>query len=286
MHTHKNAPLTPRAADSGARIVSFDKAELAMVAEVQPQIEIKPIVNYHFVDINRDFSSYDMDRRNYARIFGNMISEEPGLSGRVLDVGCGHGINGSYSYFGGKIGQLDGVDPFPVVEPPQHLANRWVCRAEDIPMPPKSYDLAYSYMVVEHVDRIEPFLSKVIELLKPGASYWSLSPNFHHPFASITRFVQFCGLKEAYRRNIDSTANDYPAYYRLCNPDRVVRAIKESHFPVSKVDVYFVPNVNWDHYFPKSLRFAARLIDEYILLKIPKRSFFLIYRIERAAENA
>ena len=235
--------------------------------------------------IGKTYETYDKDRTNYARIFGNMISQDPGVSGRVLDVKCGHGVNGSYPFFGGKIRQLDGVDPFPVIEAPQHLANRWVCRVEDIPMGEKTYDLAYSYMVVEHVKDIEPFLSTVIGLLKPGSSYWTLSPNTYHPFASISKFIQSIGLKGAYRRNIDPTANDYPAYYRLSDPDKVIRAIVDQQLPVAKVDFYFVPNVNWDHYFPRQIRSVARVIDKYLLARAPMRSFFLIYRVERAAEQ-
>ena len=71
---------------------------------------------------------------------------------------------------------MDGVDPYPVVAPAAHLVHRWTCSLEDIPVGADTYDLAYSYNVVEHVENVESFLAKVIEIIKPGAVYWSMSP--------------------------------------------------------------------------------------------------------------
>jgi SAM-dependent methyltransferase len=90
------------------------------------------------------WSYYDLNRSNFQLIYGNLIKNEAKLAGRVIDIGCGHGANPAYQYFGEGIGQLDGVDPFPMIEPAPNLANRWTCSLEDLPVEDGTYDLAYS----------------------------------------------------------------------------------------------------------------------------------------------
>jgi 2-polyprenyl-3-methyl-5-hydroxy-6-metoxy-1,4-benzoquinol methylase len=240
-------------------------------------------VNYHYLNVNRTFKYYDNNRFNFRRIYGSYLRLEPGLSGRVLDIGCGHGVNGSFEVFADRLGQLDGVDPFPVIAPPGHLANRWTCALEDIPVSSSTYDIAYSYFVVEHIDNIGPFLKKAIEIIKPGGAYWSMSPNARHPFTWLTRIVQRLGLKNVYRKNVNKITNDYPSYYNLSNDAKILKAIKNMQLPVSRVDFYYVQNINWDTYFPKNLRVIAHFLDRIILLRKPKTSFIFMFRITKAS---
>ncbi|QGM47137.1 class I SAM-dependent methyltransferase [Methylocystis heyeri] len=243
------------------------------------------VVNYHFIDVGGCYSDYDADRGNFQRIYGEFINQEKALSGRVLDIGCGHGLNPSYKYFSNRINWLDGVDPFPVMEPPTHLVNRWVCPLENIPVPSETYDVAYSYNVVEHVEDAKPFLRKATDILKPGGVYWSMSPNYHHPFTFVTRLIQRSGVLALYRRYVNPMANDYPAYYRLSNDKVILRAIADQHLPVSKIDLYYVQNVQWDVYFPRAIRSIAHILDKILILRSPKRSFILMFRLEREAES-
>lgn len=84
-----------------------------------PDIE----VNYHFLDVGGQFEYHNGNRSAYQRLFGDYLRSEPGLGGRVLDIGCGHSLNRSYRFYADLVGQLDGVDPFQAVAPPEQLVK-------------------------------------------------------------------------------------------------------------------------------------------------------------------
>jgi 2-polyprenyl-3-methyl-5-hydroxy-6-metoxy-1,4-benzoquinol methylase len=131
-------------------------------------------VNYHYVDCHRDFNHYDAKCSYFQDFYADNLAREPAVSGHILDIGCGHGMNPTIDKIAHLLGQVDGVDPFPVVKPHPLITNRWTCEMEDIPVPANTYDMAYSYNVVEHVLSEGPFLAKAIEVLKPGGVYWSM----------------------------------------------------------------------------------------------------------------
>ncbi len=240
-------------------------------------------VNYHFIDPGKDYSHYDSRRSEFQAIFSNMLGAEPAITGRVLDVGCGHTVNPSLAKILSLLGELDGVDPSPTAAPPPHLKHRWSCCMEAIPVAPSTYGMAYSYNVVEHVEDAGAFLTKVVEVLKPGGIYWSLSPNAHHPFTWIVRAAQWLGVKNMYKRGVNEEANDYAAYYRLSNDKVIIENIAARNLSVSQVDFYYVHNVQWDQYFPRRLRRVARMMDRGVILNRPNWSFIFMFRIQKAA---
>lgn len=241
-----------------------------------------PIVNYHYLDYGRGYSYHDSRRAYFQELYAEMLAAEPGLSGRVLDIGCGHGANPTLVKIAHRICRLDGVDPFPVVAPHPLIAQRWACRLEDVPVEPNTYDMAYSYNVVEHVEDEASFLAKAVDILKPGGVYWSMSPNARHPFTAAVRLLQATGLKLYYRKVFAPQSNDYPAYYRLCSDTRVLGAIERQSLPVSKVDFYYLHNVQWDTFFPSGFRLLPRLLDRLVILRYPRAANIFMFRIEKS----
>ncbi|MDD5036827.1 MAG: methyltransferase domain-containing protein [Methylococcaceae bacterium] len=245
----------------------------------------QPIINYHYLDCNRELSYHDDTRSLFQDIYAQMLAAEASIAGKVLNIGCGHGVDPTLNKVEHLLGQIDGVDPFPAVDPHPLIGNRWTCRMEDIPVPQNTYDMAYSYNVVEHVLDEGSFLAKTIDVLKPGAVYWSMSPNARHPFTLAVRLLQAVKLKYLYRKSIAPQANDYPAYYRLCSDVKVLRAIKDRSLPVSQIDFYYVQCVQWDSYFPRKLHFLPHIIDRGIILRNPLMSFIFMFRIEKANDT-
>jgi SAM-dependent methyltransferase len=251
----------------------FDRNGIAMC---------KPMINYHYIDTSPDYRYHDQRRSAFQDIYARYLRAEPLLRGRVLDIGCGHAVNPTYETIAPLLGQLDGVDPFPAITPPKHLTNRWTCPLEELPVAPNTYDMAYSYNVIEHVENVSLFLKKAIEIIKPGGIYWSMSPNARHPFTVATRIAQALRLKGIYHRKINQLSNEYPAYYRLSHDKRILRVIDNLSLPVDRIDFYYEPCVQWDMYFPAPLRAIPHFLDRAMLLRMPKSSFIFMFRIEKA----
>jgi 2-polyprenyl-3-methyl-5-hydroxy-6-metoxy-1,4-benzoquinol methylase len=238
--------------------------------------------SYHYLECTPEYAFHDQRRSVFQDFYAEKLAAEPGIQGHVLDIGCGHGINPTLAKISHLIGTLDGIDPFPVVDPPRLLRQRWTCRLEEIPVSADTFDLAYSYNVIEHVSNEVTFLSKAIELLKPGGVYWSMSPNAWHPFSIAVRFLQATKLKDLYRRRLAPQSNDYPAFYRLCSSRRVLRAIQAAAIPASRIDFYYLPNVQWDTFFPPFFRLIPRLLDKAIVLRVRSSANVFMFRIEKA----
>jgi 2-polyprenyl-3-methyl-5-hydroxy-6-metoxy-1,4-benzoquinol methylase len=163
---------------------------------------IKPTINFHFLCEGRTYAEHDRTRAQFQDIYAEFLAAEKALTGHVLDIGCGHGTNPTIEKIKHKLMHVDGVDPFPTQTPHPLIKKRWVCSLENIPVADATFDMAYSYNVVEHVTNIDTFLTKTVQLIKPGGVYWSMSPNRHHPFAIFVRLSQMLGIKRLYRATI------------------------------------------------------------------------------------
>jgi SAM-dependent methyltransferase len=206
-----------------------------------------------------------VDRGGFQREFVRLVSECPQLDKRVLDIGCGANLPLPLAALGKRIGTLDGVDPDPDVARHPLLQQRWQGCFESSPIPEEAYDLAFAYNVLEHIRQPRPFFEKVKTVLKPGGVFWGLTPNQRHPFALLSRSIELIGLKGFARRQMGQSqngamrVNDYPAYYRCNSPSAVRGAIRGIGF--SRATFYFHPCLQWDTYFPPSLRGLPHAYD-------------------------
>jgi hypothetical protein len=96
------------------------------------------------------------------------------------------------------------------------------------------------------------------------------------------RLLQTMKLKNVYRKSLAPQANDYPVYYRLCHDAKVLHAIRNLNIPVSKIDFFYIPNVQWDTFFPPKWRALAHIVDRLLVLNLPSMSNIFLFRIEKA----
>lgn len=230
------------------------------------------------------FSDLMRDRSGFQHAFNRRLATEPGVRGRVLDIGCSGAIPPFLPALGTLPRQLDGVDPDSVVLNHPRLAVRWHGRFEDAPIPPETYDLAYAYNVVEHIAEPVPFLARVHMVLKPGGVFWALTPSAAHPFAWLARSIERMGLKRAAREKLrhpelGHTVNPYPSYYRLNRPGQVLRAAYE--IPFRSVEFHWLPCLQWDTYFPRALRWLPRFYDFCLGIRWRRAMQIFAFRLEK-----
>lgn len=170
-------------------------------------------------------------RRSFVRLVIQEIqSRHPA---RVLDIGCGRGISA-----GRNAGEyLDAIrfhaDEMVGVEPDEDITPRpgifddiQHAPMERAYLPANSIDVAYSFMVMEHVANPHAFMGAVYRCLKPGGVYVFITPNARHIFGAVTSLTHMLKVDELLLRLIarQSTENyHYPVQYRFNRPTQIDR---------------------------------------------------------------
>ncbi len=135
----------------------------------------------------------------YAR--RDIRRDGPGLTGRLLDLGCG---NQPYRPF-----LPPGVEYIGLDYPPTRAALHPRVRPEiygdarNLPFADRSFDAALCFQVLEHVDRPEMVIREIGRVLKPGGLGLMSAPfcyNLHMEPYDFYRFSPY-GLKDLLERN-------------------------------------------------------------------------------------
>lgn len=184
----------------------------------------------------------------------------------VLDIGCGHGIARHAEpqrWIASRAGEFWGVEPDPTVElqPIFHRDFRSLLEQADIP--DASVDVAYSFMVLEHVENPAAFLKTIARILKPGGVFLSGTINGRSYMARISRLcgslrIQDAVLKMA-RGAEEVEAYHYPAVYRMNTEDQLQAILRRQDVGLKELDVALLERGESELYFPRPLRWIGRL---------------------------
>ncbi len=149
---------------------------------------------------------------------------------RVVDIGCGRGMGMNEGYVAALkpwIDELWGIEPdSSVIPPPDIFDEVQHSLFEDASIPENSIDLAFSFMVMEHVENPARFYEAVARCLRPGGVYMFMTPNAKHYFALVTRTLKALHLEEVILRLIGGQGVEeyhYPVQYRCNTPSQVLR---------------------------------------------------------------
>ncbi|MHC5022664.1 MAG: class I SAM-dependent methyltransferase [Planctomycetota bacterium] len=228
------------------------------------------------------FSELDQNRSEAQEFFARWVEHDDRMRGHVLDVGCGGDLPEVTAIRAllSRCRQLDGVDPRRCVTDHPALMRRWCDPFEDADVPAETYDAVFTFWVVEHVRRAQPFLQKAHDVLRPGGVFYAFTPHALHPFALIVRLVQLVNLKEIWRRINRRHINAYPAYYRLNRLGSIMHAGRRAGF--ASADIHYLPCVQWDTYFPRPLRVLPHAYDRLIGGRFQRAGQLLAFRLEKA----
>lgn len=211
-----------------------------MQRTVQRNEDVSEQFGFDALRTRYNFQNTSPRRQFFAEL---VISELSGLpqANRVLDIGCGRGIGRQVKWtwmIRKHVDEFWGVEPDSEIVPEPDLFDHFQhATVEEANLPENAFDLAYSYMVMEHVADPAGFLRAVYRCLKPGGSYIFITPNGSHYFALITRMFNAVKLDDFVLRILKGRSElgyHYPVQY-LCNTPRMIdRIAAETKFEQPK----------------------------------------------------
>lgn len=192
------------------------------------------------------------------------------LAGPVLDVGCGDGHFASRT-FKQKIDV--GIDPWeePLAEAAQTDAYGVTLRAEgsEIPFSDASFQTVISNSVLEHIPDLDPVISEISRVIKPGGLFVFCVPN--HQFLgnlSVSNFfdrIHLGFLGNLYR----AFFNKISRHYHCDDPDVWTERLTRNGFELEKYWHYFSPGafhvLEWGHYFGLPSLISKKLTGKWVL---------------------
>jgi SAM-dependent methyltransferase len=211
--------------------------------------------------------------------FRRLLVEDPNITGRVLDIGCGPEFAAPVTFLADVPRQVDGVDPSDDVFRHPHLQLRWKAPLEAADIPESAYDLAVAYNVLEHLPTGRSFLEKLSRVLKPGGTFWALTPHARHPFSWMSRSLELAGFKKMMAAR-NPGVNDYPAYYRVNSRRQILKQLDGLPFDPPQFTYAAAPG--WaGGYFPRALVWAPNLYDRLLGEPIERLRLILMVKLRK-----
>jgi 2-polyprenyl-3-methyl-5-hydroxy-6-metoxy-1,4-benzoquinol methylase len=159
--------------------------------------------------------------RTSKQFMRGMIPDSPSL--RILDVGCGTGVNALFLRDAGH--DVTGIDLSPIAIEKYRAKGfeGFVCDIEagPAPFPDGAFDLVYVSEIIEHCAHTSAFLQELYRLTKPGGKMLLSTPN------SAFWPYRILGL-------LGQTATEYqhPGHVRFFSKRSLATAITDAGFKI------------------------------------------------------
>ena len=224
-------------------------------------------------------------------IFARLVREECAKRPRpirVLDIGCGRGIErdiGLTRTIRPLVDDFWGIEPDPAIMPEAGLFDHFQhALMETAVLPENAFDLAYSFLVMEHVKEPRPFMSAVARCLKPGGTYMFGTINGLHYFAKIAAALRATRLDElvlrAVRGRQELEGYHYPVFYRVNKPRSIARLAEE--FGFERPEFVFLEQLGPVPYFPGPFRLILNALNKKRdLVRNPERLLIVFCKLTK-----
>ncbi len=192
---------------------------------------IMPNDQMSFEELSSAYNFRNVSERR--RVFSNLIVAD--LKQRqtptVLDIGCGAGMARESDWqwaIKPHVSRYVGLEPDPNMVPDEGLFDETQnALMEDANLEPNSIDIAYSWMVMEHVAEPESFCKTLYDALKPGGTYYFSTPNIRHYFTFTAQFLKQLKIDEAVlsviRKQDDLDEYHYPVQYKFNSEPQIAK---------------------------------------------------------------
>jgi SAM-dependent methyltransferase len=228
---------------------------------------LKPVLPHDglpFEELRRSYNFENVSARGLVltRLIIDALQDrrvEPPV--RAVDIGCGRGIelNPDYQWaIREHVDEYWGIEPDPAIASPQGMFDEYRnASLESADLPERHFDVAYSFMVMEHLADPEAFMRIVHRALKPGGVYLFATPNGRHYFTRIASALRRLRLDEPVLQltvGRESAEYHYPVQYRFNRTRRIRQAAAKLGF--APPEFAFIEVRGPVEYFPKPLRFV------------------------------
>lgn len=196
---------------------------------------------------------------------------DPEVPSTLLDIGCGAGFDSdaaSQAALAARCHTYVGIEPDLDINinPVVTVVHR--CTLEEAPVTPDSIDVAFSVMVVEHLEHPQRFWDAAYRALKPGGVCWAFSVDARHPFVPLSLLLERLRIKDLYLdwllgKRGQQRYENYPVFYRS-NSERAARRLTKNFRDVQVINFRRMGQL--DDYLPRKLRWIARVYDRFALL--------------------
>ena len=209
----------------------------------------------------------------------------PGRELILLDIGCGRGIENNHELqksLAAISAQYIGVEPDANIPIGDWITLSYQCRFEDAPLEPNSIDIAFAFMVLEHLTEPQVFWNTLYAVLRPNGIFWGWTVDARHWFVLASLLTERLGFKNFYLNHLHGERGkdryeNYSAHYQSNHPAQIKQLARQFRdvqiFSVSKVGQI-------DFYLPQQVRWLAGILDEVaIRLRLPGAN--LVVRAEK-----
>jgi 2-polyprenyl-3-methyl-5-hydroxy-6-metoxy-1,4-benzoquinol methylase len=212
-------------------------------------------------------------------------------STRCIDIGCGAGIGGSPELLRPvriQAAELWGLEPDPTVRVDKSYDFVHRSTMENANLPNDYFNVAFSFMVMEHVENPRRFLTEVYNILSPGGRYLFITINERHYFGRIAKLMLNLRLDEQLVRLVrggkDVDRYHYPIRYRCNHPSTISRLAKDIGFAAP--EYVFVEEDGPIDYFPLPIRPVYHVLQwKRRWRRRPDALLGMIARLEKPAEG-
>ena len=184
---------------------------------------------------------YPDTRKNGTLLFYDWVREHTSKRLTMLNVGPGPASRNPLKIFKGELARVVGVDIDPVVSFNDELDESYVFDGMTLPFDDRTFDIAVSDYVFEHVQAPDFHLKEIYRVLRPGASLFFRTPNKFHYVSLLSRCTPhgFHTLVARKARGLPQDAHEpYPTHYRMNSAKEIRRLALEAHF--SSVELRYV----------------------------------------------
>jgi SAM-dependent methyltransferase len=208
-----------------------------------------------------------------APIFRDMVLADiraAGAGAAVLDIGCGRGFDGDARLqrsLAEAAGSYLGVEPDTSIVPEDCFAQIYPSILEEAAIPSGSVHVAFAVMVLEHLERPQPFWDKLHDVLAEGGVFWGFTMDGRHRFCRASLLAERLSIKDLYLRFLRGKRGaaryeNYSVHYHCNTPAQIgdcARAFRECDF------VSFARVGQLNYYVPRPLRPVTNCMDRWDL---------------------